>query len=101
MNELIKNGQLTAEAIKVINTYESTMKKIKAEYDAFREALLKAMEENGVVSIKGDGLAVTYIAPSEREVFDSKGFRAVFPELYDSYVKLSPVKSSVRIKVDL
>lgn len=59
------------------------------------------MEENGVVSIKGDGLSVTYIAPSQRETFDSKEFRADFPELYDSYVKLSPVKSSVRIKAEV
>lgn len=97
---LIENGQLTHQAITIITTYESAMKKIKAEYDEFRQALLKAMEENGVCSLKGDGLAVTYIAPTQREVFDTKGFRELFPELYDSFVKLSPVKSSVRIKVD-
>lgn len=97
---LIENGQLTHQAITIITTYESAMAKMKAEYDTFREALLKAMEENGVYSIKGDGLAVTYIAPSQREVFDSKKFRNDNPDLYDAYVKLSPVKSSIRIKAD-
>lgn len=97
---LIEDKQLTAQAVATIHAYESAMKKVKAEYDAFRQALLKAMEENGVYSLKGDGLAVTYIAPTQREVFDTKGFRELFPELYDSFVKLSPVKSSIRIKVD-
>lgn len=97
---LIQDKQLTAQAVAIIHGYESAMAKIKAEYDTFREALLKAMEENGVYSIKGDGLAVTYIAPTQREVFDSKKFRNDNPDLYDAYVKLSPVKSSIRIKVD-
>lgn len=101
-NELtiIKDGQLTHEAITIINKYESVMKRMKMEYDTFREALLKAMEENGVVSIKGDGLSVTYIAPTEKETFDSKRFRAENPDLYDAYVRLSPVKSSIRIKAE-
>ena len=57
------------------------------------------MEANNVLKIDNDNLTITYIAPTERETFDSKTFREEHEDLYDAYVKFNPVKSSVRIKV--
>ena len=62
---------------------------------------LKILKEQIDKKLKDEivGLEVTYIAPSDRESFDSKKLREDNPDLYDEYVKMNPVKSSVRIKL--
>lgn len=102
MNELqiIQNGTLTAEAVEAIKQYENIKKRVESEYNAFKSSLLEAMEKHGVLQIKADGLTVSYVAPTEKETFDTKAFRADNPDLYDAFVKMSPVKSSIRIKAE-
>lgn len=102
MNELIiiENGRIAPEAVDFIRAVESQMKRLKAQYDDFKTALLEAMEKNGVLKLDGNGVKVTYVAETERETFDSKQFKADMPELYDEYVRFSSVKPSVRIKVE-
>ncbi len=65
------------------------------------EQILEEMENKGILKVSNEivGLEVTYIAPSDRESFDSKKLREDNPDLYDEYVKMNPVKSSVRIKL--
>ena len=79
--------------------YERQLKAIKEEYDSFKEKLLKEMEDNNIIKLETDDVIVSYIAPTDRETFDSKAFKADNQDLYDEYVKVSPVKSSLRIKV--
>ena len=57
------------------------------------------MENKNILKLETDDLTITYIAPAERETFDSKRFREENSDLYDEYVKFSPVKSSIRVKV--
>ena len=57
------------------------------------------MEQNNIIKLETDELAITYVAPTDRESFDSKSFKADHQDLYDEYVKMSSVKSSVRLKV--
>ena len=65
------------------------------------EQILEEMENKGILKVSNEivGLEVTYIAPSDRESFDSKKLREDNPDLYDEYVKISTVKSSIRIKL--
>ena len=65
------------------------------------EQILEEMENKGILKVSNEivGLEVTYIAPSDRESFDSKKLREDNPDLYDEYVKMNPDKSSVRIKL--
>lgn len=65
------------------------------------EQILEEMENKGILKVSNEivGLEVTYIAPSDRESFDSKKLREDNPDLYDEYVKMNPVKSSIRIKL--
>ena len=60
------------------------------------------MEDKQILSLKDEenGLLISYVASSERETFDSKKLRENNPDLYDEYVKFTPVKSSIRIKVN-
>ena len=103
MNDIIKfeNGQLVKEAVDLLVIKEQQMKQLKEEYEQMKNDLLEAMEQNGVIKIDTDKIAINYIAPTESERFDSKKFREDMPDLYDEYVKFTPVKASVRIKVKL
>jgi len=107
MDGLIKfeNGKLAQQTVNYITAVETQMKALKEQYDAFKESLKKAMEQNGFTKIEselpnGEKIKINYIAESTREAFDSKKFGEDFPDLYDEYVKFSKVKASVRIKVD-
>ena len=60
-----------------------------------KEALLKAMEANGVKSYESDNVRITYKAPTTRSTVDTQALKE--QGLYDSFVKVSPVKSSVVI----
>ena len=103
MNELItiENGTpiLNADTANKIAGFESAMKELKAKEDELKKAILAEMEQKNIVKIDGDKVAITYIAPTDRETLDSKSLRADLPEIYDTYVKMTPVKSSIRIKL--
>ena len=91
-------GILNAEVSKNIAKFEKTIKEIK-EKEELKQNILTEMENKNILKLETDDLTITYIAPAERETFDSKRFREDNPDLYDEYVKFSPVKSSIRVKV--
>jgi regulator of replication initiation timing len=103
MNEFItvSDGKLalSKEASKSIAEIEKTIKALKAKEDEMKAEILKGMEINNILKLETDDIVVSYIASTGRETFDSKKFRADNPDLYDEYVSISPVKSSIRIKV--
>lgn len=102
MNYLVKaeNGfQLSQETSKKLAEFERMAKDIKEKEDEIKAVILKEMEEAGVVKIETEELSISYVAPTTRESFDSKKLRADNPDLYDEYVKISPVKASIRLKV--
>lgn len=102
MNNIMKIGNETilAEGIsKKIAEYERVMKELKEKEDALKEAIKEEMEAKGIIKIENEDLLINYIAATDRESFDSKQFKKDNPDLYDEYVKISPVKSSIRIKV--
>ena len=100
--ELIKieNGlevatqQLIDEALEIKLLEE----KLKAKKDNLTLALLEEMESKDIKKIDTPDVVISYIAESDREVFDSKKFREDYPDLFDNYVKFSKVKPSVRIR---
>ena len=106
MKDIIKieNGTslLNADVSNKIAEFERQIKLLKEAEDALKEVIKAEMEARGILKVEDaiNGMSITYIAPSHRETFDSKKFKADNPNLYDEYVKLSPVKSSIRIKLD-
>ena len=101
MNDIIiqENNMLSEEVEKKIISIEKRIKKLKEQQDAMKAALLSTMEAKNLIRIETDKMVISYVAPSDRESFDGKKFREDNPDLYDEYVKISPVKSSIRIKV--
>ena len=79
--------------------FERKIKLLKEDEDKLKEAILKEMEENQIIKLDTQDLLISYIAPTDRETFDSKTFKADHQDLYDEYVKMTPVKSSIRIKL--
>lgn len=101
MNEIIiqENNTLSEEIEKQIVSIEKRIKKLKEQEEAMKAALLSAMEAKNLIKLETDKMVISYVAPTDRESFDSKKFKEDNPDLYDEYVKISPVKSSIRIKV--
>ena len=103
MNELITITDgvalLNAETSAKIAEFERKMKEIKEAEDALKQSILDEMSKKNILKIETEEMTISYICPSERETFDSKRFRAEHADLFDEYVKLSPVKASVRLKL--
>ena len=91
---------LDAQTAVRIAEFERKMKEIKEAEDALKAAILEEMEDKGIKSIKTDDMTISYIAPSDRETLDTKRLKAELPDIYDDFVKIAPVKSSIRIKVN-
>jgi regulator of replication initiation timing len=90
---------LNGEVSKQIAEFERQVKEIKEREDELKASILKEMEANNIIKLETEDLMINYIAPSERETLDSKKLREEQPVLYDEYVKFSPVKASIRLKV--
>lgn len=102
MNEIVvigDKGLLNPEISDKIAEFEKKIKKLKEQEDLLKQSILEEMEAKGIVKIENDDLLINYIAPTDRETFDSKKLREDNPDLYDEYVKISKVKASIRIKV--
>lgn len=103
MNEIITmTNQMPMIATEIegqIAQLEIQAKEIKKQQEVLRSALLEAMEENNIVKLDGEYVTITYVQSTEREEFDKAKFRVDNPDLYDDYIKMSPVKASLRIKV--
>lgn len=90
---------LTKEASTQLAEFERMAKEIEQKQKAIKEAILKEMEEASVIKVETEELTITYVPATFRESLDTKRFREDNPDLYDRYVKISPVKSSIRMKV--
>jgi len=101
--ELIKveNGLsiLDPETSQNIAEFERQIKDIQEKEKALKEAILEEMKQKNIIKIDTPELSITYVDETYKESFDSKLFREQNPDLYDNYVKMSPVKASLRLKV--
>lgn len=90
---------LDEETAKKIALFETMAKDIKAREDALKEAILAEMKAKGVIKIDTGDLLINFIAGGMRETLDGKALKAERPDVYDEYVKLTPTKDSIRMKV--
>lgn len=72
---------------------------LEKSIEPIREQIKAEMEKRKILALKADNVSVTYVAPTKRETFDTKRFKAENVDLYKQYTKTSEVKSSIRIKV--
>ena len=93
------NYQLADIITSELRMIDEEKKELKRKEDAIRETLLKEMEDKGIIKISDENISITYKAPTEKETFRTKDFKKDLPDLYDTYVEFTPVKSSLLIKV--
>lgn len=93
------NAVLRNETALQIAEFERIAKDIKAKQDALKSAILSEMEAQGITRIETPEMNISYVAPYDKEQFDTKAFRKDHSDLYDEYVSMTPVKASIRIKV--
>ena len=91
--------ELPVKLVEMIAELERRLAELKNAEADLKEKLLKAMEENGVIKLDNDTLAITYVASTNRETLNGKKLREEHPDIYDEYIEIKPVKASVRIKV--
>lgn len=73
------------------------IKELSDEYEAIKFEVLSKMSENGDKSFDTGDVLITLVAPTLRESFDSKKFKAEHADMYDKYTKLSSTKESLKL----
>lgn len=90
---------LNTATINMIVDLDKRKKEIETAEGIIRNAVLCEMREKKISKIESEELVISYVAPTDKESFDSKTFRADHPDMYDEYIKFSSVKDSIRIKI--
>ena len=80
-----------------IKHYTELADKAKKKADEMKAAIIKAMEENGIKTFEGEGVKITYIAPTESRSIDAARLREDFPDLAEKYEKTTFRKASLKI----
>ena len=93
------NYQLSNIIISELKMIDEEEKELKEKKEKIREILLKEMEDKNILKLENENISITYKAPTERETFRTKDFKKDLPDLYDTYVEFTPVKSSLLIKI--
>lgn len=97
--ELVKveNGTITvAESImKQFHDFQVAKAEMEMKEKEVREAILNAMEQNGIKRFENDFMIASYKEPSLRKTVDTKALKE--QGLYDNFTKESTVKASVTL----
>lgn len=78
---------------------DTQAKEIETKRKELLEGILKEMEKANVDKWETDKIRLTRRKATTSERFDSKAFKESNPDLYNQFVKTSPVKSSITLKV--
>ena len=95
----IQKKFLTAEEYLI--SVQQTLKQAEENAKAIREHMLSVFEQQGIANWKSpDGkVEVTYVAPIDKIIVDSKKLKSDYPQVYDKCQKLSKTKAQLRVKV--
>jgi len=63
------------------------------------DEIYSAMEKRGIKSYESELLKLTYVAPTTRQALDGKRIEKELPDIYKKYLRESPVKGSLRVKL--
>ncbi len=91
-----KKALLLIQAISDIATEIKTLQEKEKEYKELIENIFNSVGADKWVT---DKFEITRSKNYDREGFDSKGFRAEYPELYEKFKKVTQVKGGIRTKL--
>ena len=90
---------LQAQIVQATVQFQEELQEYQKRDTELRAAIVEGMEQSGTKSFENDFVKLTYIAPTQRVGVDLDRMKFEHPELAEKYKKITPVKSSVRIKV--
>ncbi len=97
----IENGQI--EIAKEFTKQYKEFLKLQLEMDLkmkeVKEKVKQAMEEFNITSFDNDDLTITYRKGTTRKSVDTKRLKEELNDIYQEYLKESPVASSVIVEV--
>ncbi len=96
--ELVKvqDGHITVaeEVMKKLHDFQVKKAEMDLQEKEIKQAMLKAMEDNDIKSFENDFVKITYKAPTTQKI-DTEALKE--QDLYDMFLKETPVKSSVML----
>lgn len=93
------NALITDDVLDMMERYSIAKAAYDSWIDAHDQQIMDIMKASGTKSIKTEYVTITYVAPTVRKSLDSKKLKEDCPDIYDKYLKESPVKESLRIKM--
>ena len=78
---------------------ESQLKSLTEQKKAITDGAMKAMVQAGLYSWKGDKVSITRKTATTRKSFDKEKFDKDYPNVYEHYIKETPVSESLLIKI--
>ena len=96
---MIIDGGLTPEVSEKIAELEIAFKELEVKEKELKGQLMNIMMENDIAKIDNDILSITRVPASTTEKLDTKALKEELPDIYDSYVKISPRAGYVKITV--
>lgn len=106
-NELVVKLEKTQQEMAKLNkkieaAVGAEMQKLETlqKQDAdMRTAILEAMEANDVDKFDGDLITITRVKAGQRTTFDSTTFKTAMPKTYAKFLKTSPTKAYIKLKI--
>lgn len=96
---LITGDSLPMEVENDIVELLTQLAELENKAKTLKERLKTEMLNRDLIKMDTDKLTITYVAPTTKETFNTKDFRAKHPDLYDEFVRLSEVKDYVKVVV--
>lgn len=90
---------IQAQIVQATVQFQEELQEYQKRDTELRAAIVEGMEQSGTKSFENDFVKLTYIAPTQRVGVDLDRMKFEHPDLAEKYKKITPVKSSVRIKV--
>ena len=95
--EIVELKSLPQDGIKQLALAFETIKRIQAEIDNMKIKIKEEMESRGIYSFQCPEFNIAVRKAHTRQEFDKKKFQEDFPEIYNQYIKVTNVKSSINI----
>lgn len=98
--ELLKtDNSISLDAERKIIGFKEAFETMKQKEEEFKMQLLQEMKKRGITSYKDENLSISLISEGTKETFDSKSFKAKFPDIHKKYAKSSKVKEYAKITI--
>ncbi len=88
-----------AEILQATAALQQRKQELIEKDNEVRSAIKEAMIKNNVKKFDSDNLTITLVSASERKSLDTARIKEEEPDVYERYLKVTPVAASVRIKV--